>query len=195
LKLYLAGLRITLSEVLPVLQQMDIAVIDERPYEVIRGDGVHCWIYDFGLRLDATVLAGRDIEDTQRRFKRIPVSVQLRRVLGISGNITELSRRSLSGRSCCARHSCCPTAELAPTSSLPRRPTLTSPTRLMTRSGTRPADHPSGDPPWSGPEIVDLADPGAVCGPGVRGGGADVAGAVRPDGAGQARTDQQGSGQ
>jgi NAD-specific glutamate dehydrogenase len=42
LKLYLAGLRITLSQVLPVLQQMDVEVVDERPYEVIRGaKGVH----------------------------------------------------------------------------------------------------------------------------------------------------------
>ncbi|MGQ0717927.1 MAG: NAD-glutamate dehydrogenase [Pseudonocardiales bacterium] len=69
--LYLAGQRITLSQVLPVLQQMDVEVVDERPYEVIRGDGVHCWIYNFGLRLDAIVLeqlAGQDVEDVQRRF-------------------------------------------------------------------------------------------------------------------------------
>lgn len=71
LTLYLAGLRITLSHVLPVLQQMDVEVVDERPYEVVRGDGVHCWIYDFGLQVDATLLAqlaGQDVEDVQRRF-------------------------------------------------------------------------------------------------------------------------------
>jgi glutamate dehydrogenase len=70
-KLYLTGRRITLSDVLPILQQMDIEVIDERPYEVIRGDGVHCWIYEFGLLLDASVLqklAGQDVNDVQRRF-------------------------------------------------------------------------------------------------------------------------------
>ncbi|MGH3835112.1 MAG: NAD-glutamate dehydrogenase [Pseudonocardiaceae bacterium] len=69
--LYLAGQRITLSQVLPVLQQMDVEVVDERPYQVIRGDGVHCWIYNFGLRLDAIVLeqlAGQNVEDVQRRF-------------------------------------------------------------------------------------------------------------------------------
>ncbi len=69
--LYLAGQRITLSQVLPVLQQMDVEVVDARPYEVVRGDGVHCWIYAFGLRLDATLLAqlaGQDVEDVQRRF-------------------------------------------------------------------------------------------------------------------------------
>ncbi|MGH4009175.1 MAG: NAD-glutamate dehydrogenase [Pseudonocardiaceae bacterium] len=69
--LYLAGQRITLSQVLPVLQQMDVEVVDERPYEVIRGDGVHCWIYNFGLRLDGAgleQLAGQDVDDVQRRF-------------------------------------------------------------------------------------------------------------------------------
>ncbi len=69
--LYLAGQRITLSQVLPLLQQMDVEILDERPYKVIRSDGVHCWIYDFELRLDATQLAqlaSQDTEDVQRRF-------------------------------------------------------------------------------------------------------------------------------
>lgn len=72
LTLYLAGVRITVSRVLPVLQQMDVEVLDERPYEVVRHDGVHCWIYDFGLRLDATALAqlaGQELEDMRRRFR------------------------------------------------------------------------------------------------------------------------------
>ncbi|MGH3855804.1 MAG: NAD-glutamate dehydrogenase [Pseudonocardiaceae bacterium] len=71
LTLYLAGLRITLSQVLPVLQQMDVEVLDERPYQVIRRDGRHCWIYDFGLRVNATTLtqlAGQDLQDMRRRF-------------------------------------------------------------------------------------------------------------------------------
>jgi glutamate dehydrogenase len=70
-KLYLARQRITLSEILPILQQMDVEVVDERPYQVVRGDGVDCWIYDFGLRLDATLLrqlADQAVEDVQRRF-------------------------------------------------------------------------------------------------------------------------------
>jgi glutamate dehydrogenase len=70
-KLYLAGRRITLSEVLPLLQQMDVDVVDERPYEVVRADGVHCWIYDFGLLLGASMLqqlAGQDLDGVQRRF-------------------------------------------------------------------------------------------------------------------------------
>jgi len=71
LTLYLAGLRITLSHVLPVLQQMDVEILDERPYQVVRGDGMHCWIYDFGLRVAATALAqlaGQEAEAMRRRF-------------------------------------------------------------------------------------------------------------------------------
>jgi glutamate dehydrogenase len=70
-KLYLAGQRITLSQVLPVLQQLDVEIVDERPYQVIRGDRVRCWIYDFGLQLDATLLeqlGGQAVEDVARRF-------------------------------------------------------------------------------------------------------------------------------
>jgi glutamate dehydrogenase len=70
-KLYLAGQRITLSQILPVLQQLDVDIVDERPYEVIRSDEVHCWIYDFGLRLDRVLLAqlaDQDVKDVQQRF-------------------------------------------------------------------------------------------------------------------------------
>ncbi|MGH3796520.1 MAG: NAD-glutamate dehydrogenase [Pseudonocardiaceae bacterium] len=71
-KLYLAGQRITLSQVLPVLQRMGVEVVDERPYQIIRVDGVQCWIYDFGLRLDAALLEhlrGQDVDEVQRRFQ------------------------------------------------------------------------------------------------------------------------------
>jgi len=71
-KLYLAGRRASLSEVLPVLQRMDVEVVDERPYEIVRGDGMHCWIYDFGLRLEPGLLElldDRDPEDVRARFQ------------------------------------------------------------------------------------------------------------------------------
>ncbi|HET9258329.1 MAG TPA: NAD-glutamate dehydrogenase domain-containing protein, partial [Pseudonocardiaceae bacterium] len=71
LKLYLARQRITLSQVLPVLHAMGVEVIDERPYQVIRSDGAHCWIYDFGLRLEAALrqrLVGQDAGEVQWRF-------------------------------------------------------------------------------------------------------------------------------
>ncbi len=71
-KLYLAGQRITLSQVMPVLQAMDVEVVDERPYEVVRGDGADCWIYDFGLRLEPELLQlleDQDVEAVQQRFE------------------------------------------------------------------------------------------------------------------------------
>ena len=41
----------TLTAVLPVLQQLGVDVLDERPYEIVRPDGLRCWTYDFGLRV------------------------------------------------------------------------------------------------------------------------------------------------
>jgi len=52
LTLYLAGARASLTAVLPLLQQLGVEVLDERPAEFIRPDGLRCWCYDFGLRLD-----------------------------------------------------------------------------------------------------------------------------------------------
>ncbi len=72
LTLYLTGRHITLSKVLPVLHAMGVEVVDERPYELVRGDGTRCWIYDFGLRLEPTVLervGDQDVEAVQQRFQ------------------------------------------------------------------------------------------------------------------------------
>ncbi|PVZ04901.1 NAD-glutamate dehydrogenase [Actinomycetospora cinnamomea] len=68
LKLYLAGRRATLSSVLPALQSLGVVVVDERPYEVTRSDGVTCWINDFGLRLGdtETVRPGTEHDLTER---------------------------------------------------------------------------------------------------------------------------------
>jgi len=54
-KLFLAGEEVALTELLPVLQQMGVEVIEERPYQITRPDGQRCWIYDFGLRMDAAL--------------------------------------------------------------------------------------------------------------------------------------------
>ncbi|MGO4202153.1 NAD-glutamate dehydrogenase [Rhodococcus sp. TAF43] len=60
--LYLAGEGISLSHVLPVLHSLGVEVLDERPYLIVRPDGMHCWIYDFGLSVPPELL--RDsIED------------------------------------------------------------------------------------------------------------------------------------
>ncbi|MDT7660267.1 MAG: glutamate dehydrogenase, partial [Pseudonocardiales bacterium] len=56
-KLFLAGEEVALTELLPVLQQMGVEVIEERPYRITRPDGRRCWIYDFGLRMEATLEA------------------------------------------------------------------------------------------------------------------------------------------
>ncbi|MEZ5117118.1 MAG: NAD-glutamate dehydrogenase [Candidatus Nanopelagicales bacterium] len=50
LKVYRTGAPVSLSRVLPVLQQMGVEVVDERPYEIDRTDDSPVWVYDFGLR-------------------------------------------------------------------------------------------------------------------------------------------------
>ena len=42
---------LSLTAVLPMFTHMGVEVVDERPYEVERGDGVRLWVYDFGLRV------------------------------------------------------------------------------------------------------------------------------------------------
>ena len=42
---------LSLTQVLPMFTHMGVEVVDERPYEVHRSDGVHLWVYDFGLRV------------------------------------------------------------------------------------------------------------------------------------------------
>ncbi|WP_374727404.1 NAD-glutamate dehydrogenase [Haloactinomyces albus] len=64
--------RVTLSQVLPVLQSMGVEVVDERPYEVLRPDGTQCWIFDFGLRVGQDLLeaAGSErLDSLQERFE------------------------------------------------------------------------------------------------------------------------------
>jgi glutamate dehydrogenase len=62
LKLFLAGGKVTLSQVLPMLQAMGVEVVDERPYG-LHNDGVPWWIYDFGLRLEQGLLERRTAEE------------------------------------------------------------------------------------------------------------------------------------
>ncbi|WP_433297963.1 NAD-glutamate dehydrogenase [Pseudonocardia sp. CA-142604] len=70
-RLFLRGTGISLSAVLPALQSLGVEVLDERPYEIIRPDGRRCWIYDFGLGVDAATargMVGRRRRETQERF-------------------------------------------------------------------------------------------------------------------------------
>jgi glutamate dehydrogenase len=53
-KIYRTGTPISLTQVLPILSRMGVEVIDERPYEIARAGEPLAYIYDFGLRSDAT---------------------------------------------------------------------------------------------------------------------------------------------
>ena len=64
-KLYLAGEGVSLSQLLPMLQQMDVEVLDQRPYDIRMPDGSRAWIYDFGLRVDRQTLAKITDPDTE----------------------------------------------------------------------------------------------------------------------------------
>ncbi|BAH51195.1 glutamate dehydrogenase [Rhodococcus opacus B4] len=48
--LYVAGERVSLSDILPILHSLGVEVLDERPYPVTRPDGLSTWIYEFTLR-------------------------------------------------------------------------------------------------------------------------------------------------
>jgi glutamate dehydrogenase len=56
LTVYRVGERLLLSEVLPVLQNMGVSVVDERPYEIDRIGAPPTWIYDFGIVVPAVEL-------------------------------------------------------------------------------------------------------------------------------------------
>jgi glutamate dehydrogenase len=49
LRLFACQQPVTLSQILPILQSMDIDVLDEHPHPIVRSDGTQCWIYDLGL--------------------------------------------------------------------------------------------------------------------------------------------------
>ncbi len=59
LKIYRNGPPISLSHVLPLLQNMGVEVVDERPYPVDTG-GVRSWIYDLGLRYEPSTAVDED---------------------------------------------------------------------------------------------------------------------------------------
>src|SRR5699024_3069336 len=69
-KLFLLRSDVTLSRLLPQLQLMGVEVLDQRPYELRREDGTHCWIYDFGLSVGSGVLDGLDETQEQRLWER-----------------------------------------------------------------------------------------------------------------------------
>jgi len=60
-RLYRAGAPIALSDALPILENLGVRVLDDRPYHVERADGRMVWIVDFGLALpdDAEIALDR----------------------------------------------------------------------------------------------------------------------------------------
>lgn len=67
LKLYHLNDPIHLSDVLPTLEHFGLRVIDEKPYNVLRGDGHAFWIMDFSMTHPQTQYLS--IEDAQRLFQ------------------------------------------------------------------------------------------------------------------------------
>ena len=67
-KLYRRG-PLSLTQVLPMFTDMGVEVVDERPYEISRGDGVTVYIYDFGLRVsNEKVWTGDGVRDRTREL-------------------------------------------------------------------------------------------------------------------------------
>ncbi|MEU5877376.1 NAD-glutamate dehydrogenase [Spirillospora sp. NPDC047279] len=68
LKIYRLGPPISLSRVLPLLTNMGVEVVDERPYEINPHEGDRgYWIYDLGLRYEPR--ADVDEDDVKRLFQ------------------------------------------------------------------------------------------------------------------------------
>jgi glutamate dehydrogenase len=48
-KLFKMGVQVLLSDVLPLLEDMGVEVVDERPHEIKPAGSAPVWVYDFGL--------------------------------------------------------------------------------------------------------------------------------------------------
>src|SRR5919107_192842 len=66
-KLFRHGHSVTLSDVLPLLENMGVHVVDERPYEVRPAGAEPVWIYDFGLRHEQ--VTDLDTDGMRERFQ------------------------------------------------------------------------------------------------------------------------------
>jgi glutamate dehydrogenase len=67
LKLFHVGEPVSLSLVLPRLQEMGVEVVDERPYLIDRAGRPPAWVYDFGLRYEPSGDGGS--QDARTRFQ------------------------------------------------------------------------------------------------------------------------------
>src|SRR5215203_410983 len=71
-KLFKLGEQVSLSEILPLLEDMGVAVVDERPHEIKPEGSPPVWIYDFGLvhETDDELQTGEVREIFQDAFAR-----------------------------------------------------------------------------------------------------------------------------
>ncbi len=68
-KIYRVGASLSLAEVLPLFTAHGVRVVDERPYGLVRNDGTHAWVYDFGLEHVSTQVAVERVsENFQNAF-------------------------------------------------------------------------------------------------------------------------------
>ena len=65
-KLFRSGAPLTLSDMLPLFENMGVQVTDERPYELRPHEGKPVWIYDFGLAYEG--VAELETERMRERF-------------------------------------------------------------------------------------------------------------------------------
>lgn len=68
---FLGGHGASLSQLLPMLQCMGVAVLEERPFTVTRADGLKAWIYKFKVSPDPTIEIPQtrsEKDDAERRF-------------------------------------------------------------------------------------------------------------------------------
>ncbi|MFN2319969.1 MAG: NAD-glutamate dehydrogenase [Dermatophilaceae bacterium] len=59
---------VSLTDVLPVFTDLGVEVVDERPYDITRGDGVRAHIYDLGLRIPDSSLWTRESRERVREL-------------------------------------------------------------------------------------------------------------------------------
>ncbi len=63
LRLYRSGSPLLLSDVMPVLEHLDVIVVDERPYAIVPAGSSPKWIYSFGVRAaSGDPLAAPDVQ-------------------------------------------------------------------------------------------------------------------------------------
>ncbi|MGV0716959.1 NAD-glutamate dehydrogenase [Mycolicibacterium sp. XJ662] len=71
LTLYLGGRSASLSDLLPILQSMGVIVLEERPFTVVRPEGLQVWIYQFKIVPHTSIprpTRGPERDGTAERF-------------------------------------------------------------------------------------------------------------------------------